>query len=264
MHLNPLVNEDSETAATRGSSFYTAPPAKDILSAEILNVAKLREALTAKFQTIVTTTTPTSIVSAVVKDLIEQQQEVTHLLEKWDTKAWMPPAIPECYYLLQLATFTSSEQTSGQKETSVAELITNVRTSPDLPFAYRLAARLEYLVETSEEEFPEQEPMSSSSLKDFVEFIVEFIRSVPVIAYPSVVLSYEGNICAEWTQARNKHFAVEFLGGNEVHFVVFAPDHKKPYKTNRASGLSTIGSLMELVYPYGVLDWITALNKDAA
>jgi hypothetical protein len=260
MHLNPLVNEDSETAATRGSTFYTAPPAEDTLSAEILSVAMLRDALSAPFQTIDTDTTSTSGVSDIVKDLIERQQEVMHLLEKWDTNAWMPPRSVERYHLLQLATLGSSERTSHQQESSVTELIANVRTSFHIPFGDRLAARLEELVEISEEEFPEQEPMSPRSLQDFL----TFIRSELGITYPEVVVTYEGNVRAEWTKARNRHFSVEFLGGNDVRFVVFAPDPKTPYKTNRASGLSTLDSLLEHVHPYGVLDWITTPNKNAA
>lgn len=266
MHLDPLVNEVSETPGTLGSSFYTEPHSEDTLSAELLRVAKLSHTISAQFVTsttssdtisaqFVTSTTSTSVISGVVKDLMKGQQEVVHLLEKWRTNAWMPA----CGHLTRLFTHRNSE-TFTQQESSVTELIANVRTSSDMPFGKRLAARLESLTETSKEEFPEQEPISHRSLHDFL----IFIRSVLDIAYPDVVLTYKGHIRAEWTKSRNRHFAVEFLGANEVRFVVFAPDPKKPYKTNRASGLSALDSLMELVRPYGVLVWIADPNEKAA
>lgn len=245
MHLNPLVTEDNETKATRASSFYTAPPVKDALSAEILGVSKLHEALSTRFQTIVTSTASASLVSEMVEPVIN---------------AWVTTDLFEGPALPRIEILVSSTQPSAPRETTLSELILGIRTSAEIPFAKRLAERLEELVEISEEEFPEQEPMSSRSLQDFI----EFIRSVPDMAYPDIVLSYEGNVCAEWTQNRNKHFALEFLGDREVDFVIFAPDRKKRYKTNRVSGISTLDSLLENVHPYGVFDWITTRDKDAA
>ena len=246
MHLNPLINEDSETKATRGSSFYTAPPAKDTLTAEILDVSKLHEALLTRFQIIMTSTGSASLVSEMVEPVINAWRSEDLFGE--------PSALPRIEFLVD------PTQPSAPRETSLSELILRIQTNAELPFAKRLAERLEQLVEISEEEFPEQEPMSARSLEDFF----EFIRSIPNITYPDVILTYEGNVRAEWTQSRNRHFAVEFLGGNETRFVVFAPDQKTPYKTNRVSGLSTLSSLLEIISPYGALNWITVSPKNAA
>jgi len=153
-----------------------------------------------------------------------------------------------------------SRVTLHKKTASVPELITQIQTSPDLSFANKLAARLDSLYEASKEEFPEQKPLSPFSMQDFI----VFLNSLGNVKYPDVVLTYEGNIRAEWKAARNKHFAVEFNGNNDVRFVVFSPDPTEPHKTNRVSGMVTIGSIYEQVAPYGVFAWVQDVDNEAA
>ncbi|MCI0558234.1 MAG: hypothetical protein MN733_07040 [Nitrososphaera sp.] len=104
----------------------------------------------------------------------------------------------------------------------------------------------------------DQAPISPQSLQDFI----EFFQFIPSLVYPNVVLTREGNIRAEWSRARNQYFAGEFMGDGNVRFVVFAPDPKHPEKTTRVSGLTSADSLMELVRPYGVLDWASQPAAD--
>jgi hypothetical protein len=120
-----------------------------------------------------------------------------------------------------------------------------------IPFAERLANRLEYLVEASQEEYPYQSPISSESLRWFVYLLI----STPNLVYPDVVLSPSGNIRVEWHAARNRHFAIEFSPDGNARFVVFAPDSKHPMKTSRFSGIVSVEALIETVRPYGVLKW---------
>lgn len=120
----------------------------------------------------------------------------------------------------------------------VAELILHVRERFRAAFAEHLAKRLDYLVKISQEEYPEQAPIAPESLQHFV----AFLESTPKLACPGVVLTPSGNIQAEWRKGKNWHFAVEFVGSGDVHFVVFAPDPKDPYKTIRASGMATVAS----------------------
>lgn len=255
-----LVSDHDGTARRRRESVYTEPRFKDNLSAEILDVARRCESLSTKFQTTDTTATSSFRFSVVLEDFSEQLRQRAPFLQKWDVNEWVQSTRPKSGYQIEFPTCVSSEKISPGRKSSVAELITTLRTSTDLPQGNRLAARLEDLIAISEEEFPEQEPISSRSLEDFL----IMIRSVPDIAYPEVVLTCEGNIRAEWTKSRNKHFAVEFLGAGEVRFVVFAPDPVKPYNTNRCSGVSTLDSLMDLVRPYRVFDWIVDPIETAA
>lgn len=136
-------------------------------------------------------------------------------------------------------------------ENKIVELISYIRSQKRIPFAERLANRLEYLVEASQEEYPYQSPISSESLRWFVYLLI----STPNLVYPDVVLSPSGNIRVEWHAARNRHFAIEFSPDGNARFVVFAPDSKHPMKTSRFSGIVSVEALIETVRPYGVLKW---------
>ncbi len=140
---------------------------------------------------------------------------------------------------------------TGEPDDSVSDLLASLERGQQVPFGKRLAARLRYLLEVSRDESPEQAPPCVGSLSGFL----AFVRKNPQLAYPDVVLTPEGNVRARWRRSRSQHFALEFLKGDDVRFVVFAPDPKHPYKTVRASGTGTMDSIMELVHPYRVLDW---------
>ena len=119
---------------------------------------------------------------------------------------------------------------------------------------------MDYLAKISQEEYPEHAPIAPESLQDFVAFLESTLKLV----YPGVVLTPSGNIQAEWRNGKNRHFAVEFVGSGDVHFVVFAPDPKDAYKTIRASGMATVASLTDIVRPYGVDSWVTESTRRAA
>ena len=143
---------------------------------------------------------------------------------------------------------------------SVVELIEDVGDQLDVPFALNLAKRLNFLVEASREEYPDQEPISPQSLQDFVNFLQESDN----LACPEVVLTPNGNIRSQWKKSRNQHFAVEYLGNRNVRFVVFAPDQNYPDKITRVSGQTSLDSLMNHVIQFGVLSWSTIKIELAA
>lgn len=151
----------------------------------------------------------------------------------------------------------SRPQERFANQPSTVGLICYVRERLKLLFAKRLAKRLEFLVEASQEEYPHQAPITPQSLQDFV----RYLQSVPNLVYPDVVLTPNGNIRAQWRDAKTRHLAVEFLGQDDVRFVVFAPDPKHPGKTTRVSGLTSVDSLMELVHPYRVFGWAAVLTS---
>ena len=186
-------------------------------------------------------------VSAVEHTLYKTEKSAAELISSLKTKLDR-----EIHPFFITSDITISDFTPLIRETSVTELVAYIQANSRLPFAGKLVSRLEALREISEEEFPEQEPISPYSLRDFI----TFIESLNDVKYPSVVLTYEGNIRSEWTVARNKHLALEFTGDNDVRFVVFSPDSSEPYKTNRVAGVSTINSIYEQVAPYGVFNWV--------
>ena len=131
------------------------------------------------------------------------------------------------------------------------DLISFVRNHVRLAYSGSLANRLEYLREVSIEEAPEQAPISVSSLQSFI----SFITSEPRLVEPDLVLTYSGNIRAEWHKSRKEHFSVEFLPNGQVRYVVFARDPDHATRTDRASGLVSAETVMAKVKPFNVLTW---------
>jgi hypothetical protein len=179
--------------------------------------------------------------------------------QRWGPERWMGRPAEQPRLQLESRSPSQSQKPSPQRS-SVAEGILYLREQLEATFAARLATRLDDLVWISQEEYPEQAPIAPESLQDFV----AFLESTPKLVYPGVVLTPSGNIQAEWRKGKNRHFAVEFAGSGDVHFVVFAPDPKDPYKTIRASGAATVASLTDVVRPYGVESWATASTRRAA
>ena len=138
------------------------------------------------------------------------------------------------------------------EEQKVSELVTFIRRSINLPFARRVANRLDQLIRISEEEAPNQSAISSDSLRTFV----RLLRNSPDLSEPGVVLTPSGNIRAEWRAAQNKLCAAEFLPDGKVHFVVFAPDIHDAQETIRLSGIALVESFLSAVEPYGADAWL--------
>jgi hypothetical protein len=134
-----------------------------------------------------------------------------------------------------------------QKVSEIVKFLNQV----NIAFSKRLADRIQFLLEASKEECPDEGTISPESLKNFV----SFLQSVPNLKYPDVVLSPDKNIFTQWRTAPNRHFSVEFLPTDDVRFVIFAPDPKHPDKINRMSGIVSVDSLMQTVQPLGVLSW---------
>src|SRR5262249_28061107 len=75
-------------------------------------------------------------------------------------------------------------------------------------------------------------PLSSASVEQFV----RFLRENSSLQQPSLVVTDDGNLRASWSPEADKHFAVEFLGGHNVAFVMFVP--RASARTARVAGLS--------------------------
>jgi hypothetical protein len=129
-----------------------------------------------------------------------------------------------------------------------------VKQTSAVPYATHLAQRLAALTAIAEEEAPDQAPLRTESLRG----LVAFLSALPSVAEPDLVLTADGDLRARWRQDATHHLAVTFLNGQDVHYVLFAPDPAHPYKTARVSGRATVDTLMEVVAPYGVSGWLEA------
>jgi hypothetical protein len=134
------------------------------------------------------------------------------------------------------------------------EIISHVRVL-DLDFRERLSARLQFLLECSKEEDPEQIAISPDSLKDFIAFLGLF--ATDELTYPDIVLSPTKNIRVQWQSGMNKRIVIEFLGNRRVQFVIFRPDSNDAQNPIRLSGFSSIESMREEIVIPNKVDWIS-------
>jgi hypothetical protein len=186
--------------------------------------------------------------------------EIEHLADRLG-QGGMKAGVP-FHFVIKSSLADENEETRPTRdpESSLADLIDRFRHHPKIRFAKRIAARLDYLLEVSREEQPEQAPPAVTSLAGFL----AFLSKNPGLAYPDIVLTPDGNVRAQWRRGPRQHFAVEFREDEDVRFVIFAPDPKHPYKTARVSGSATVDSVMGQAQYYQVLDWAKAENDPAA
>ena len=123
------------------------------------------------------------------------------------------------------------------------------RIETNAPHGNALAVRLRYLMSAADEETaqdPGLAPLSVPSLTDFAEFLV----AEPRIAKPSLTLTLEGHIRAEWRKDADHRVAAEFTGGGEAQLVVFAPRRNDPATVLRFSKRVSVSALAQAVEPY--------------
>lgn len=136
-------------------------------------------------------------------------------------------------------------------EKKFKRLIKIVEDELILQFTDKLVARLHFLWETAKEEWPEEVPIAPESLKYFI----SFLRKIPSLKYPEVVLTPTHDIRAQWRVSPNRHFAVEFLPNGETQYVIFSPNQFEPDRVDRLSGITTVNSLINLAEYHGVHAW---------
>ena len=143
---------------------------------------------------------------------------------------------------------------------SVTELVHYIENDATLSSAKRLADRLRFLIEASEEEYPDQAPIRSESLIDFVK-LLEFF---PMFFYPDVVLSYSGNIRAEWHDTKRGVFVgLEFFGEDNVKCVLFLPNRRQHNKREMYGVTTTIDLLSNLFRQVNAYSWLVSTEDSA-
>ena len=88
--------------------------------------------------------------------------------------------------------------------------------------------------------------------------MIRFLKANRPLGYPAVVLSPDGDFCAEWRNSPEQHFSVTFRPDGIVIFVVFAADGARAGAVDRVSGTTFVDGLMAKVQPYDVLRWAAA------
>ena len=75
---------------------------------------------------------------------------------------------------------------------------------------------------------------------DSVEQFVRFIAKHRELRTPDLAITGEGNVRASWSPEIDRHLAIEFLGGQSVKFVLFAPRQDIPVARLAGTEASTL------------------------
>jgi hypothetical protein len=136
-------------------------------------------------------------------------------------------------------------------EGQIRQQIHSLRCGFQLTYCEHLARRLEFLLETMEEEEEEWSEDSSQSLRR----MLLFLNNVPNFRYPVVTITPSATFRAQWTAGAKRHFAVDFLPNGQVHFVVFSAEPRHPNRIQRITGITSWESLINLIELYKVHHW---------
>jgi hypothetical protein len=140
----------------------------------------------------------------------------------------------------------------NSEEVLVQELIYRIKISRPIPYREDLAKRLLALYYDAKEEDPDCVGIAAESLRSFNDFIHLHTNLKP----PIISLTPDYNIYASWRDKQNRVFSVHFLPNADVRFVMFKPNVKRPERKIRVSGSATIDTLMKIVDPDCLEEWI--------
>lgn len=105
--------------------------------------------------------------------------------------------------------------------------------------------RIEELEKAAIEEKPDgQEPLSQDSRRGLVRFLEE-LASLELNAIPSLCLTYEGNIVAEWEASLDEMLSLEFTDPVFLKFVFFYRRPGLADKVLRISGSGAVSGFLD-------------------
>lgn len=120
------------------------------------------------------------------------------------------------------------------------------------PHGNALATRLQSLISAAEEEEAAQDPgLTQASIPSLTDF-AKFLATQPRIAKPSLTLTWDGHVRAEWRKDADHRVAAEFIGDGTAKLVIFAPDPSDPARIVRFSRQVEVPALAQAVEPYDV------------
>ncbi len=132
-------------------------------------------------------------------------------------------------------------------------LISRIRKNADILHAGHIAQRLNQLWKMSAMEEPYNYTISSDSLRS----AERFFSLYPLVRYPDITLTPNGNVYARWRGSDRSVLSIQFMQEMKVRFVVFAPNQKHPDDLNRISGTDFVDTIIEnLNKTYEVENWV--------
>jgi len=132
---------------------------------------------------------------------------------------------------------------SPNREITATEHLVLLRNTELDYFIEPIVDRIQHLANLAAEEGDDQQGLRQESLSAFLKFL--YIHKDRIHNQPSIILTADGNLRAEWRNHSANRVAVEFLSDNRVMFVSFLPDSKNPAHTNRVAGAAGLKSFFE-------------------
>lgn len=118
----------------------------------------------------------------------------------------------------------------------------------DYLYRSQLVKRIFTLAFPDEEDIDDEWPdVSLHSLSSLVEFFSSINRYRVLNAKPTIFMTHDGELRAEWQIAKNKFLGLQFIEPERYRYVIFSPSSTAHYKANRESGECGPKRLYELI-----------------
>lgn len=146
-----------------------------------------------------------------------------------------------------------SELSAQWKEQEIQMLFESLSTRHSSAFMEAIKSRLLSLRSMLQEEEGQAADLSADSLRAFL----VFIRDLPGLRRPNIVLTSEGEIYTRWKGDNGRLFAVHFISGDKVRFTAFRPNPKRLRIVQRISGIDSVDTVLETANAAcSVLEWL--------
>ena len=143
---------------------------------------------------------------------------------------------------------------TNSNDSESQELILRIKTTPGIPERDNIGKRLLDLFQFSKEDQPDFIGIREESLKSFY----NFLRNYTTLKRPAITLTPDNNIYASWRGDGGRVFSIHFLADNDVRFVIFSPNKRRPNRKTRTSGTTTFDILMEIeAVAHDLYSWIS-------
>jgi len=103
-----------------------------------------------------------------------------------------------------------------------------------------------------EELEPDEQPLSLSSLKQFIRFLIEHRG----LREPSIVVTDRGNVKAIWEYSEKQIFWIEFYPSGDVRYLAFVPNERRSDGIERTASWSTASDVFDRAKSLGATAWM--------
>jgi hypothetical protein len=114
------------------------------------------------------------------------------------------------------------------------------------------ANRLGEILSFQEELEHGEQPISLSSLKQFIRFLLEH----SCLQEPSIVVTDRGNVKAIWEYSEKQIFWIEFYPSGDVRYLAFVPNERRSDGIERTASWSTASDVFDRAKSLGATAWM--------